>query len=442
VLAEVVTAPEGVTDGLLSVTGADVLARAEGQPEWLRELRSRAFGAYQALDFPTRKLEEWRYTDVSQLRLDSVRLTGAAGERQVPEEARAHLDGKTAGATVLLVDGRVSRIELDPDLAGQGVVVQDLATAAAERPDLVRQHLASAVPMDADRFAALNGALWTGGVFVHVPHGVRVESPIRVVRWISESGVAVFPRTLIVAEAHSHVAYVDEFASPDFDDPTVSLGVVEVVAREGADVQYVALQQWGAGVHHLSIQRTIAERDSNLDTLVVNLGASVARVDLAARLEGPGSRSDMLGLYFARGRQHFDHNTRQDHVSPNANSDLLYKGALYDESKAIFRGVIRVFPGAQQTDAYQTNRNLLLSDRAEAVSLPNLEIEADDVKCSHGATVGQLDEEELFYLRSRGLSRQEAERLAIFGFFGEVLDRLPLPAVVDELKTAIAAKIR
>jgi Fe-S cluster assembly protein SufD len=442
VLAELATAPEGVTKGLLHITREEALARGAGQPDWLTDLRSRAFSAFETLEFPTRKLEEWRYTDVSQLKLDQVRPMDPAGPGAVPPEARAMLAEKEAAAKVVLVGSTVAEIELDPALADQGVVVQDLATAAAERPELVREHLGSAVPMDLDRLAALNGAMWTGGLFVHIPRGVRVEAPIRVARWLPESGVAVFPRTLIVAEANSHLAYVDEFGSPDFDEPALSLGAVEVIARDGADVQYVAMQQWGEGVRHLSIQRTIAGRDSNLDTLVVNLGASVARVDLAARLEGPGSRSDMLGLYFARGKQHFDHNTRQDHVSPQANSDLLYKGALYDQSKTIFRGVIRVFPNAQRTDAYQTNRNLLLSDRAEAVSLPNLEIEADDVKCSHGATVGQLDEEEMFYLRSRGLSREAAERLVIFGFFGEVLDRLPLPGVVEELKHAIEAKIR
>jgi Fe-S cluster assembly protein SufD len=149
----------------------------------------------------------------------------------------------------------------------------------------------------------------------------------------------------------------------------------------------------------------------------------------------------MLGLYFATGDQHFDHNTRQDHVVPHATSDLLYKGALFDKAKTVFRGIIRVHPKAQKTDAYQTNRNLLLSPDAEVVSLPNLEIEADDVRCSHGSTTGQLSEEELFYLMSRGLTRQAAERLVIFGFFGEVLERLPLPEVVEELKTAIAARI-
>ncbi|NIP81985.1 MAG: Fe-S cluster assembly protein SufD, partial [Gemmatimonadetes bacterium] len=414
---------------------------SHAQPGWLRELRDRAWAAYEELPLPTRKLEEWRYTDVAQLKLDDVRRAAPHAD-EVPAPARALLDGKEAAAKVLLIGPTVASIEVDPALAERGVVVTDLATAAVEHPELVRKHLGTAVPVDRDKLAALNGALWAGGVFVHVPAGVELDRPIRVARWLSEGGGAVFPRTLIVADRHSHVAYVDEFASPDFDEPALSLGAVEVIAGEGADVQYVAMQQWGEGVRHLSIQRTLAQRDANLDTLVVNLGASVARVDLNARLEGPGARSDMLGLYFARGDQHFDHNTRQDHVSEQANSDLLYKGALYDRAKTVFRGVIRVFPGAQRTDAYQTNRNLLLSEDAEAVSLPNLEIEADDVKCSHGATVGQLDEEELFYLMSRGLDRRAAERLVIFGFFGEVLDRLPLPGVVEELKAAIEAKIR
>jgi Fe-S cluster assembly protein SufD len=201
------------------------------------------------------------------------------------------------------------------------------------------------------------------------------------------------------------------------------------------------LQQWGRGVRHLSTQRTIAGRDSNLDTLVVNLGGTVARVDLAASLEGPGARSDMLGLYFAHEDQHFDHNTRQDHRVPHASSDLLYKGALTDRSRAVFRGLIKVFPKAQRTDAYQTNRNLILSRSAEATSLPNLEIEADDVRCSHAATVGHLDDEELFYIMSLGIARSEAERLVVFGFLGEVLDRLPLPGVVKELRAAIETKI-
>ena len=438
-MADVATAPQ--TKGLMNIDRDEALAGLETQPDWLKSLRTRAWDAYQELPLPTRKLEEWRYTDVAQLELDAV-APATPFEGGAPAEAQALLDGKDAAARILLVGRSVVDIDVDPSLADRGVVIMELGRAAAEHPELVEAHLGTAVSVDHDKLAALNGALWTEGVFVHVPANVEVEKPIRVARWLPEAGQAVFPRTLIVAGANSHVAYVDEFASPDFDEPTLSLGAVEVIADEGADVQYVAMQQWGAGVRHLSMQRTLAQRDANLDTLIVNLGASVARVDLNARLEGPGARSDMLGLYFARGDQHFDHNTRQDHVSEQAESDLLYKGALYDRAKTIFRGIIRVHEGAQRTDAYQTNRNILLSEDAEAVSLPNLEIEADDVKCSHGATVGQLDEEELFYLMSRGLDREAAERLVIFGFFGEVLDRLPLPGVVDELKTAIERKIR
>ncbi len=440
-MADVAVAPQ--IEGLMNIERSEAQSGLETQPDWLAGLREAAWEAWESLPMPTRKLEEWRYTDVAQLKLDGVARAGPF-EGEAPAEARALLEGREAAAKVLVIGSSVVDIDVDPAVADQGVLVMELDRAAVEHPELVRAQLGSAVAMDQDRLAALNGALWTGGIFVHVPDGVVVEKPIRVARWIPESGEgqAHFPRTLIVAGANSHVAYVDEFGSPDFEAPTLSLGAVEVIADRAADVQYVAMQQWGDGVRHLSMQRTLAQRDANLDTLVVNLGATVARVDLNARLEGPGARSDMLGLYFARGHQHFDHNTRQDHVSEQAQSDLLYKGALYDTSKAIFRGIIRVHEGAQRTDAYQTNRNILLSEDAEAVSLPNLEIEADDVKCSHGATVGQLDDEELFYLMSRGLDRESAERLVIFGFFGEVLDRLPLPGVVEELKGAIEAKIR
>jgi Fe-S cluster assembly protein SufD len=229
--------------------------------------------------------------------------------------------------------------------------------------------------------------------------------------------------------------------SEDFGRQTVLSSAVEVIARDGAQVQYVALQRLGSGAVYLSTQRTLAQRDATLDTLNVSLGGSVSRVDLNARLLGPGANSDMLGLYFGTADQHFDYNTSQDHVAPNTSSDLLYKGALDDASRAVFRGIIRVHEGAQRTDAYQTNRNLLLSPRARADSLPNLEIEADDVKCSHGATVGQLDEDELFYLMSRGLPREKAERLAVLGFLGEVLSKLPLGGVVEKVTRAIEEKL-
>ena len=414
---------------------------AEKSADWLATRRLEAWHEYEAMPLPTRQLEEWRYTDVSQFKLDKVKPALTEMLAGVPDATRALLAGREASGTVVQVDGCIAEVTLDADLAAKGVLLMDLAEAADRHRDLLEHHYGHILPAGFNKFAALNSALWSGGVFLYVPRGVRLERPIRVVRWISESGTAVFPRTLIVAEEGSHAGFVEELSSPDFDKPTFSCAAVEVAAAQAANLQYVSLQRWGKNVRHITTQRTIAGRDSNLDTLVVNMGATVARLDLAASLEGPGARSDLLGLYFARGNQHFDHSTRQDHKVAHASSDLLYKGALYDRSRAIFRGLIKVFPKAQRTDAYQTNRNLLLSDRAEATSLPNLEIEADDVRCSHAATVGHLDQEELFYIMSRGVPRDVAQRLVVFGFLGEVFERLPMPSVIDELRAAIEQKI-
>ena len=438
-MATTVKTPEGITQAF---NRDAVNALAAQDVQWLAERRIKAWEVYEDLPLPTRKLEEWRYTDVPLFKLDAVKLAEPRPAREAPEAARKMLERGASSGHVLFVDSDIAEIRLDDSLRAKGVILMDLRTAAREHADLVQKHLAAeALPASFNKFAALNAALWNAGVFVYVPRGVRVEEPIRIARYLTEAGTAVLPRTLIVADEGSHLGYVEEFNSPNFNAPALSCGAVEVIAGNSANVQYVALQLWGDNVRHIATQRTIAGRDANLDTLVVNLGGSVARVDMAASLEGPGARSDMLGLYFAQGTQHFDHNTRQDHKVPHATSDLLYKGALYDKTRAIFRGIIKVFPKAQRTDAYQTNRNLLLSDKAEATSLPNLEIEADDVRCSHAATVGHLDQEELFYIMSRGVSRREAERLVVFGFFGEVLERLPMPQVVKELREAIAERI-
>ena len=316
-----------------------------------------------------------------------------------------------------------------------------LEAAVQEHPDLVRRWLGTAAVPEDGKFASLNSALWTGGLFLYVPRGVRVETPLRSYRWISEAGCSVFPRTLVVLEEGASAALVDEMASPDFDRTTLSVGTAELFAEEGAHLDYVALQSWGAGVVHLPTERVVAGRDARITTLYLTLGGSVARADVRCTLAKPGSHVDLLGVYLAEGTQHFDHETLQDHVSPHASSNLLFKGAIRDRSRSVFRGLIRVHPGAQRTDAYQTNRNLLLSSEARADSLPNLEIEADDVRCSHAATVGQLDQEEVFYLLSRGIPRAEAMRLVVFGFFGEVLEQLPLPEVRAELVRAVERKL-
>ena len=437
---------EGVTDAL---NRAAVDTLADEGPTWLAERRAHAWQVYEATPMPTTRLEEWRYTDLSRmLSLADLRRGSAA---PIPDDPASYPEGvreamaadHAASGHLVLIDGRVVHTDIAPELEAKGVVLTSLKQAAVDHPELIEPHLATeAVPPEAGKLAALNAALWTDGIVLYVPRGVRLERPIRVTRWVSEGGAAYFSRTLIVAETTSQVSFVDEILSGDFDRQSLASSVVEVIARDGARVQYVALQRLGRGVFYHSQQRTLAYRDSSLDTLNVNLGGTISRLDLGARLLGPGARSDMLGLYFGDADQHFDHNTSQDHVAPHASSDLLYKGALDGRSRAVFRGVIRVHPGAQQTDAYQTNRNLILSEEARADSLPNLEIEADDVKCSHGATVGQLDEEFLFYIMSRGLPRERAERLVVLGFLGEVLQRLPLGGVVEKVTRAIEEKLR
>ncbi|MDT8340140.1 MAG: Fe-S cluster assembly protein SufD [Longimicrobiales bacterium] len=436
---------EGVTD---AINAEAVEARAAGEPEWLRERRRHAWRVYEETPMPTTRLEEWRYTDLTE-KLDLGSLHLGTTERLPDDPAsfptglqEAMAQDREASGHLVLIDGAVVHTDIRDDLSEKGVILCSLRDALRKHPEMVDRYLATAaVPPEEGKFQALNAALWSDGVFLHVPRGVRLDVPVRVTRWISEPGAAFFSRTLIVAEPTSQVSYVDEILSDDLDAQTLTSSAVEVITQDGAQVQYVAVQRLGTGAFYLSQQRTLAYRDSTLDTLNVNLGASVSRVDLNARLLGPGANSDMLGLYFGDGDQHFDHNTSQDHVAGHANSDLLYKGALDGSSRAVFRGVIRVHEGAQQTDAYQTNRNLLLSDRARADSLPNLEIAADDVKCSHGATVGQLDEESLFYLMSRGLPRERAERLVVLGFLGEVLSRLPLGGVQEKVTRAIAAKL-
>jgi Fe-S cluster assembly protein SufD len=438
-----------VIEGVTTALSEEAVERISAdEPQWLRERRRHAWSVYEATPMPTTKLEEWRYTDLSKkLDLDPLRLPEAPpapdDPEAWPEPLRAAMDeDREASGHIVVIDGHVVHADVSDDLAKQGVVLCSLHEATGQHAELLEQHLATeAVPAEEGKFAALNAALWNDGVLLYVPKGVRLEVPVRVTRWLTEAGAAYLSRVLIVAERGSQVSYVDEFLSADFEQQTFTSTAVEVIAKDGAQVQYVAVQRLGRGAFYQAVQRTLAGRDATLDTLNVALGGTVTRVDLNARLLGPGANSDMLGLYFGDGSQHFDFNTSQDHIEPNTASDLLYKGALDGASRAVFRGIIRVHPGAQRTDAYQTNRNLLLSTNARADSLPNLEIEADDVKCSHGATVGELDAEAKFYLMSRGLSRVQAERLAVMGFLGEVLSRLPLGGVVEKVSRVIEQKL-
>jgi Fe-S cluster assembly protein SufD len=433
--------------GVFTRDQVEILPTRRGEPDWLREQRAVAYETWATLPIPDTRPEEWRYTPIRDLlKLDEIVLAEdvkpVGAFEELPAGLRALFEGiGDAAGRLTQIDASVTYRELAEEWSRQGVIFTSLDLAVREHPDLVRQHLGSAVSAEEGKFAALNTAFWTGGLFVYVPKNVKVELPFRAARWIASEGGSVFGRTLVIAEEGAEFSLVEELSSPDFARQTLSAGGAEIIAGEGAHVNYVVVQRWGTGVLHLTTDRFVAGRDSRITTLNLALGSDVTRADIQCKLQRPGAHVDMLGLYFAERTQHIDHQTLQDHIAPHASSNLLFKGALRDAGRSVFRGLIRVHPKAQRTDAYQTNRNMILSSEARADSLPNLEIGADDVRCSHAATVGQLDEEEIFYLLSRGIPKPEAIRLVVFGFFGEVLDQVPLPEIKKELMRAIEGKV-
>jgi Fe-S cluster assembly protein SufD len=405
------------------------------------QLRKEAFDAFTTLPMPSQSTEEWRYTDLSTFELDHAPFTGGAG----PEDVNRHGvltaagRGERAGLQIQL-NSQVISTQRATGLVDKGVWFGDLDEAAAEHPDLIERYLHDLVPLDRTRFTALHAAFRTGGTFLHVPRDTKVDLPLQTLTYVDADGAAVFPHTLIVVEAGAEVTFIERYASPDLQR-AFSDAITEIYVGDGAHVRYAAIQDWGAGVTHLGIQRVRVGRDAEFRTLSVGFGADLARTETEVLLAEPGGFSEQLGVFFADGKQHFDHRSIQDHVASNCTSDLLYKGALRDESRAVYSGWVYVRPGAQKTDAMQTSRNIVLSERAKADAIPNLEIEANDVKCGHAASVGPVDEETVFYLQSRGIPADEAERLIVSGFFQEVLDRVQIQEVREGAEAAIDAEL-
>jgi Fe-S cluster assembly protein SufD len=438
--------PEILRSKGVSIETIKALSAFKNEPSWLIEKRLEAWRTFEEMPMPTLRDEAWRYTDISDVRIEDfvpyAPSPGVSFEQDLPEAVQTLIkEGEQNSALIVQHNSETAYSRVDEELARKGVVFTDLHTALREHEDLIQEKLFGLVPMDYDKFAALNAAAFSGGSFLYVPRGVDVEVPIQSYHWLDVDG-SIMPRTLVVVEEGSSVTYIDEYASVDNEELAFSNGAVELYVGEGSSLRYVSLQNWERNVLHFNTIRSKTEKDATINSLVVSLGSLLSRTNVEAGLEASGSDSEMLGLYFADSDQLLDHHTLQDHIAPNAHSDLLYKGALRDESLAVFSGLIRVEPGAQKTDAYQTNRNLILgTDEAMAVSLPNLEIMADDVKCSHGSTTGQVDDVELFYLMSRGIPRKEAEKLVVFGFFGEVTSRIPLKGLKEKLDRAIEGKI-
>jgi Fe-S cluster assembly protein SufD len=408
---------------------------------YVDRLRTEAFEAFTTLPMPSQSTEEWRYTDLSRFAFDHIPHADGAG----PEDVNRHGVLAAAGAgersgLQIQLNSTVISTQMASGVADSGVWFGDLDAAATERPDLIERYLHDLVPADRTRFTALHAAFRTGGTFLHVPRDTRVSLPLQTLTYVDVDGAAVFPHTLIVVESGAEVTFVERYASRDLTR-ALSDAVNEIHVGAGAHVRYAAIQDWGAGMTHLGIQRVRVGRDAEFRTLSVGFGADLARTETEVVLAEPGGFSEQLGVFFADGAQHFDHRSIQDHVAPNCTSDLLYKGALRDESRAVYSGWVYVRPGAQKTDAMQTSRNIVLSEHAKADAIPNLEIEANDVRCGHAASVGPVDEETVFYLQSRGIPADEAERLIVSGFFQEVLDRVQIAEVRTDAAAAIDAEL-
>jgi Fe-S cluster assembly protein SufD len=321
------------------------------------------------------------------------------------------------------------------------VIVADLADALASHEDLVRERLYSLAGFT-DKPGALNAARWESGTFVYVPRGVQIELPVEAVSSATGASGRVFGRTLIVVDEGAKATVIDRYVSPDVPGQVNVSTVVELFVAQGGELEHVSVIDWGAGVRHHAIVQAAVAKDAKVRSVVVTLGGDVVRVEPTLRCVGPGADARALGLYFAAGDQHFEHRVISRHEAPNAYSNLLYKGAIKDQAHTIFFGNLVVPPGAPGTDAYQTNRNLVLNEGARADTIPFLEIETAEVKCSHAGAVSRVDDEHLFYLESRGVPRDTAKQLIVEGFCQEVLDQVELEELRDELSTAIERKVR
>jgi Fe-S cluster assembly protein SufD len=384
--------------------------------------RTEPLERYRALPLPTTKDEHWRFTDLAGFDPDAWIANGAT-EVAAP---RSMLDVDTAGAA------HVSESSLEIVSAPEGIRFEPLP----EDHDL----LYSLVGWD-EKFAAHNAAMWTNGLLVHVPRGVELDKPLYVRIANSVDGGSLFWRLLVVADPESRFTVIEEFSSSAPDLRSYSNAAVEIVVGQAAKVEYVSVQNLSRATWHFASHHARVERDAELDWVAGGFGSAKGKTRIQNDLAGAGATSRVTGAYFADGTQQLDYDTFQEHMAPSTTSDFAFKGALRDTARAVWRGMIRVEEGAQKTNAYQENRNLLLSKSAHADSIPGLEIMANDVRCTHGATLGQVDRDQLFYLMTRGLTRAEAERLIVRGFFQDVLDRVQLEPVRDALATALEARI-
>jgi Fe-S cluster assembly protein SufD len=414
---------------------ASHLASLAAAPAWWLERKRAAYEQFASLPLPKRTDEMWRFSNISGVALDGYSLLPSA----VPTVAPLPV---TSAASLTFVNNALIRGAASATRLPSGVIVTTLADAMATHRDLLKTHfMAQPQKLGSGKFAALHTAMVQDGVFIYVPRGVELVSPILVNHIAAGSGAAVFPHTLVIAEENSKVTVVETFVSAD-SAPQFACGANDLYAGHGARLTYVAAQAWSRDTLSFQFNTTLARRDARVQVLNLHVGGRQARHESLSQLQAPGAFSEMLALTVADRTQEFDQRTLQIHQAPDTKSDLLYKNALREQARTIFSGLIVVDPDAQKTDAYQSNRNLMLSDDAEANSLPGLEIQANDVRCTHGATTSRIDPEQEFYLQTRGIPKEAADELLTFGFFEEVLNRLENDQIHDALRALVQTQFQ
>ncbi len=421
-------------------------ARALGGPSWLAERRAAAAERLATIAWPTPAEEIWRYSRIDELDLERFQpvpaaALGEAGVEPAPGGGPVAAEAGERSGLIVARNGRVVHHRLDPALEAQGVTVCSLETCD---PALLEDRLGVCSDASPDAFTVLHDAFLAGGAVVVVPDGVVVDRPIVVLHWSEGEGLASFPHTLVVAGRHSEVTVFDRYGSADATRASrghLVDAVVELQVGDGARVRYLSVQEHGPHTWQIALQRAHVGRDASLSSSSVALGGEYARLRSESFITGQGGESDLLAVYFGDGHQMLDFRTLQDHDAPRSRSELLFKGAVEDDAQSVYSGLIRIRPDASKSNAFQTNRNLVLTEGAEARSVPNLEIETDDVRCSHASTVGPIDDDQRYYLESRGVPPEEAERLIVLGFFDDVFDRLPVPSLVAPLRRTVVEKI-
>ncbi len=433
---ETLIAPPGLTTERI-----ERLARAQGEPDWHIQRRLEAFERFLQLPLPSPKQEDWRYTDITTLHLEDY--PAVAWQDEPPANPPAQMPPFLVERPTIRVYHRAGfgfEAHIPDEWRERGVQVRDLREVLLNEPERLEADLGRLAPIPGDKFSVLHTAAWDSGLYLFIPRNLEVSGVIEIIHWFETPG-AHFPHTLIALEESSAANVVQSFFSPE-GVPMVCLGAVEVFCAPNSQLRHTLMQRMGRETVFITSVDYEQQRDSRVLSLTVGLGGKLARTVLQHLMNGQGAEARPLGLFFGDKTQHLDFRTLQDHRVGNTTSDLLYKGVLDDEAQSVFSGMIRVYQGAQHTDAYQANRNLLLSDQARAHSIPNLEIGANEVRCTHGATVGPVQPDELFYLRSRGLDSATAEAVIVMGFFEQVLREIKPTDLRLSIQRLLASKLK